>query len=69
MNTLAQGMCEPVLTGETSSGQKLEMIRQGDGSLSITFDGNSNPACIWPNDKLEQCVAVYLAILRSAEPV
>ena len=57
-----------VLTGATSTGQKLEMVRQGDGSLSIIFDGNANPACSWPADKLEQCVSVYLTLLRSQEP-
>lgn len=49
----------------SASGQKLEIIRDSDGWLTITFNGQAGPGCRWPNERLDQCVAVFMALLRS----
>jgi hypothetical protein len=55
-----------VLAG-SASGQKLEMIRDSNGWLTITFNGEAGPGCRWPNERLDQCVAVFMALLRSPD--
>ena len=53
-----------VLAAVSASGRKLEMVREDDGFVSIMLDGAMVPACRWPSDRLEHCVAFYMALLH-----
>lgn len=54
-----------VLAAGTSAGKRLEMVMDRDGSLAITLDGTACPGCRWPAKSLEQCVSLYLTLLRN----
>lgn len=54
-----------VLAAGTAAGKRLEMVMDRDGSLAITLDGAACPGCRWPSHRLEQCVSLYLTLLRS----
>jgi hypothetical protein len=53
-----------VLAAGQGDGRRLEVIQQTDGSLAIAVDGRTDDGYRWPADKLEDCVNVYLALLR-----
>lgn len=66
MKTTAGGAeSERVLAGASAGGQKLEMLRDPCGWLVITVDGADRAGYRWPAEQLEQCVAVYMAMLRN----
>lgn len=54
-----------VLAAGTAAGKRLEMVLDSDGSLAITLDGSACPGCRWPAHRLEQCVSLYLTLLRN----
>lgn len=54
-----------VLAAAMASGKRLEMVREPDGSLAITLDGLPCPGCRWPAPLLEQCVTLYLMMLKN----
>lgn len=54
-----------VLAAGTAAGKRLEMVMDRDGSLAITLDGAACPGCRWPAHRLEQCVSLYLTLLRN----
>ena len=54
-----------VLAAGNAAGLKLEMVRQPDGWLVITANGRPVSDFRWPADELEQCVALYMAMLRN----
>ena len=54
-----------VLAAGTGAGKRLEMVRGHDGFLSITLDGATCPGCRWPAAGIEQCVSLYLTLLRN----
>jgi hypothetical protein len=64
---VASGLSESVsvLAAGTSAGKRLEMVKERDGFLSITLDGSTCPGCRWPAAGIEQCVSLYLTLLRS----
>ena len=53
-----------VLAAGDQNGRHLEMIRNADGMLTITFNGQPEGGYRWPPEQLEECVTTYLAILR-----
>lgn len=53
-----------VLAAGQGEGRRLEVIQQTDGSLAIAVDGRTDEGYRWPADKLEDCVSVYLTLLR-----
>ena len=53
-----------VLAAGQGDGRRLEVIQQTDGTLAIAVDGRTDEGYRWPADKLEDCVNVYLALLR-----
>jgi hypothetical protein len=58
-----------VLAAGTPAGKRLEMVMDADGFLTITLDGAACLGCRWPAAGLEQCVRLYLMLLRTqAEP-
>ena len=54
-----------VLAAGTLAGKRLAMVRQQDGDLAITLDGAICPGCRWPAAGIEQCVSLYLTLLRN----
>lgn len=66
MERVASGSeSDRVLAAGSLAGLKLEMIQQQDGWLVITANGKPATDFRWPAEKLEQCVSVYLAMLRN----
>lgn len=53
-----------VLAAGQGTGRMLEVIQQPDGMLAIAVDGRMDDGYRWPLDRLEDCVNVYLALLR-----
>ena len=53
-----------VLAAASPRGLKLEMIREPDGWFAIMLDGKAESRYRWPADHLEQCVDMYLSLLR-----
>ena len=56
---------DPLLAGRSNVGQRVEMVREPDGSVAILFDGLHSLGCHWPADQTEDCVSVFLALLRA----
>lgn len=54
-----------VLSAGTASGQRLDLVLDPDGFLAITLDGNPCQGCRWPGTMLEECVSLYLTLLRN----
>ena len=54
-----------VLAAGTLAGKRLAMVRETDGDLTITLDGAACPGCRWPAAGIEQCVSLYLTLLRN----
>jgi len=54
-----------VLATGSAAGLKLEMIRQPDGWIVITANGRPLTDHRWPAAELEQCVTLYMAMLRN----
>jgi hypothetical protein len=54
-----------VLAAGTLAGKRLEMVKERDGFLAITLDGATCPGCRWPAAGIEQCVSLYLTLLRN----
>lgn len=54
-----------VLAAGTPAGKRLEMVMDREGFLTITLDGAACPGCRWPSAGLEQCVRLYLALLKN----
>ena len=53
-----------VLAAGRASGQRLEVVQYNDGSVAIAVDGRSGDDYRWPSACLEQCMTVYLGLLR-----
>lgn len=53
-----------VLAAADADGQKLELVRDPDGFFVITLDGLARPGYRWPAECVEDCVKIYLALLR-----
>jgi hypothetical protein len=66
---MALAVCstEPVsvLAAGTASGQRMELVLEPDGFLAITLDGLQCQGCRWPAAMLEECVSLYLTLLRN----
>ena len=54
-----------VLSAGTVSGRRLELVLDPDDSLAITLDGLPCQGCRWPATMLEECVSLYLTLLRN----
>jgi hypothetical protein len=54
-----------VLAAGTPAGKRLAMVMEHDGHLAITLDGATCPGCRWPAAGIEQCVSLYLTLLRN----
>jgi hypothetical protein len=54
-----------VLSAGTVSGQRLELVAEPDGFLAITLNGATFQGCRWPAAMLEECVSLYLTLLRN----
>lgn len=63
--TADEAESERVLAAAGVSGEKLAMVSEPDGWVAITWNGNASPGCRWPVDRLDQCVTVFLAMLRN----
>ena len=53
-----------VLAAGRAEGQRLEVVQYQDGSVAIAVDGHSGDDYRWPGACLEQCMTVYLGLLR-----
>lgn len=58
-----------VLAVELPAGRKLEMVECSDGGVAITVDGAGTPEWRWPMERLEDCVVVFLALVKSQHDV
>jgi hypothetical protein len=54
-----------VLSAGTASGRRLDLVLDPDGFLAITLDGLPCQGCRWPTAMLEECVSLYLSLLRN----
>lgn len=54
-----------VLFRGANEGQRLEVIEESDGRIAIAVDGRVTDGWRWPSGSVEQCLRVYMGMLRN----